>query len=115
MPRHPNQVLFEGEKPFPIIPTCEHFAGTEERITKALELQNKMGGVFDITMDCEDGAPMGAEREHAEMVVRMQNSATNQHNMSESHPRLHERKLEGTSTSRGGAGARLSYITIRRP
>jgi citrate lyase subunit beta/citryl-CoA lyase len=30
-----------------------------------------MGGVFDITMDCEDGAPTGAEKAHAEMVVRM--------------------------------------------
>ena len=53
---HPNSALFQGEKPFPIIPACEHFAGSEKLITKALELQNKMGGLFDITMDCEDGA-----------------------------------------------------------
>ena len=33
---HPNKALFEGEKPFPIIPTCEHFAGSEKLITKAL-------------------------------------------------------------------------------
>ena len=46
MPRHPNEALFEGEKPFPIIPTCEHFAGTEERISKAFQLQEKMGGVY---------------------------------------------------------------------
>ncbi len=114
MPRHPNEVLFEGEKPFPIIPTCEHFAGTEERITKALELQNKMGGLFDITMDCEDGAPTGAEREHAEMVVRMQNSAANQHNMAG--VRIHDystphwkRDVDIVVT---GAGARIAYITI---
>jgi hypothetical protein len=24
---HPNSALFSGEKPFPIIPACEHFAG----------------------------------------------------------------------------------------
>jgi citrate lyase subunit beta / citryl-CoA lyase len=114
MPRHPNEVLFEGEKPFPIIPTCEHFAGTEERITKALELQNKMGGLFDITMDCEDGAPTGAEVEHAEMVVRMQNSAANQHNMAG--VRIHDystphwkRDVDIVVT---GAGARIAYITI---
>ena len=29
---HPNQALFEGEKPFPIIPACEHFAGSEKLI-----------------------------------------------------------------------------------
>ncbi|MBK6562677.1 aldolase/citrate lyase family protein [Candidatus Amarobacter glycogenicus] len=114
MPRHPNEVLFEGEKPFPIIPTCEHFAGTEERITKALELQNKMGGVFDITMDCEDGAPMGAERPHAEMVVRMQNSAGNQHNMSgvRIHDYTNEHWKQDIDIIVSGAAERFSHITV---
>ena len=26
--RHPDAALFAGEKPFPIINTCEHFAGS---------------------------------------------------------------------------------------
>jgi citrate lyase subunit beta/citryl-CoA lyase len=114
MPRHPNEVLFEGEKPFPIIPTCEHFAGTEERITKALELQNRMGGLFDITMDCEDGAPTGAEREHAEMVVRMQNSAGNQHNMAgvRIHDYTTEHWKQDVDIVVAGAGARIAYITV---
>jgi citrate lyase subunit beta/citryl-CoA lyase len=114
MPRHPNEVLFEGEKPFPIIPTCEHFAGTEERITKALELQNRMGGLFDITMDCEDGAPTGAEREHAEMVVRMQNSAGNQHNMAgvRIHDYTTEHWKQDVDIVVAGAGARVAYITV---
>ncbi len=114
MPRHPNEVLFEGEKPFPIIPTCEHFAGTEERIGKALELQNKMGGVFDITMDCEDGAPTGAERQHAEMVVRMQNSDANTHNMSgvRIHDYTHEHWKDDVDIVVSGAGVRVAYITI---
>jgi citrate lyase subunit beta/citryl-CoA lyase len=114
MPRHPNEVLFEGEKPFPIIPTCEHFAGTEERITKALETQNKLGGVFDITMDCEDGAPMGAEREHAEMVVRMQNSAGNQHRMSgvRIHDYTNEHWKQDVDIIVGGAAEQVAYITV---
>jgi len=114
MPRHPNEVLFEGEKPFPIIPTCEHFAGTEERITKALELQNRMGGVFDITMDCEDGAPTGAEREHAEMVVRMQNSPANQHNMSgvRIHDYTNAHWKQDIDIIVTGASAKIAYITI---
>ena len=62
---HPKEALFQGEKPFPIIPSCEHFAGSEKLITKALELQNKKGGVFDITMDCEDGAQEGRETDWA--------------------------------------------------
>ena len=26
---HPNEALFESGKSLPIIPTCEHFAGSE--------------------------------------------------------------------------------------
>ena len=62
-PVHPKDALFGGEKPFPIVPTCEHFAGTETLITKALALQDSLGPIFDITCDCEDGAPAGKERE----------------------------------------------------
>ena len=40
---HPNEALFKGEKPFPVIPSCEHFAGSEKLIVKALELQDKLG------------------------------------------------------------------------
>lgn len=114
MPRHPNQVLFEGERQFPIIPTCEHFAGTEERITKALELQERLNGIFDITMDCEDGAPTGAEREHAEMVVRMQNSAGNTRNMSgvRIHDYTHEHWKHDVDIIVGGAAEKIAYITV---
>ena len=114
MPRHPNEALFEGEKPFPVIPACEHFAGTEERIRKAFELQEKMGGVFDITMDCEDGAPTGAEKEHAEMVVRMQNSDGNKFNMAgvRIHDYTNENWRQDIDIIVPGAGERVAYITI---
>src|SRR5687768_4608575 len=75
--RHPDAALFAGEKPFPIINTCEHFAGSEKLITKAMELQQKMGPVFDITMDCEDGAKEGQEKQHAQMVVDVAQSQAN--------------------------------------
>lgn len=78
---HPNQALFSAEKQFPVIPTCEHFAGSEKLITKALELQEKYGPVFDITCDCEDGAQAGQEKEHAEMIARVLSSDANKHNM----------------------------------
>jgi citrate lyase subunit beta/citryl-CoA lyase len=114
MPRHPNEALFEGEKPFPIIPTCEHFAGTEERIGKAFQLQEKMGGVFDITMDCEDGAPTGAEKAHAEMVVRMQNSDLNKFNMAgvRIHDYTNEHWRQDVDIIVPAAGERVAYITV---
>src|ERR1700741_4703590 len=74
---HPRDALFAGEKPFPVIPACEHFAGSEKLIGKALELQSGMGRVFDITCDCEDGAEAGKEKEHAEMIVDVLTSPRN--------------------------------------
>lgn len=117
MPRHPNEALFAGEEGLPIIPVCEHFAGTEERILKAFQLQETMGGVFDITMDCEDGAPTGAEREHAEMVVRAQNSEANKFGMAGTriHDYSHEHWRDDVDIIVGGAGERVAYITIPKP
>jgi citrate lyase subunit beta/citryl-CoA lyase len=68
-PTHPRDALFAGEKPFPVIPACEHFAGSEKLILKALELRDRLGPIFDITCDCEDGAEAGREKQHAEMIV----------------------------------------------
>src|SRR5262245_18248990 len=77
---HPQEALFGGEKAFPVIPTCEHFAGSEKLIGKALELHARTLR-FDITMDCEDGAPTGREKDHAEMAVAMLRSAANARKM----------------------------------
>ena len=67
--RHPKAVLFAGEKPFPVLPAVDHYAGSEKLMRKALQLQKELGPIFDITCDCEDGAHAGAEREHAEMAA----------------------------------------------
>ncbi len=114
---HPNSALFQGEKPFPIIPACEHFAGSEKLITKALELQNKLGGLFDITMDCEDGAQTGKEKEHAEMIVKIQNSELNKHKMSgvRIHDYTNEHWKLDVDIIVPGAGNTIAYITIPKP
>lgn len=111
---HPNAALFAGEKPFPAIPACEHFAGSEKLILKALELQDKLGPVFDITCDCEDGAPAGKEREHAEMIVRVLNSQANRHRMAGAriHDYTHPHWRQDVDILVGGAGSILSYLTI---
>jgi citrate lyase subunit beta/citryl-CoA lyase len=38
---------------------------------KALQLQEQKRGRFDVTLDLEDGAPRGSERDHAELVVSL--------------------------------------------
>jgi citrate lyase subunit beta/citryl-CoA lyase len=45
-------------------------------MVKSLALQAEMAQefgtcVFDVTLDCEDGAPVGAEKDHARMVVAL--------------------------------------------
>ncbi len=111
---HPNEALFGGEKPFPLIPACEHFAGSEKLILKALGLQDSIGPVFDITCDCEDGAASGQEREHAEMIVRVLSSDANKHKMAGAriHDYTHPSWKQDIDILIAGAGNVLSYITI---
>ena len=111
---HPSEALFGGEKPFPLIPACEHFAGSEKLILKALTLQDTIGPVFDITCDCEDGAASGQERQHAEMIVRVLNSDANKHRMAGAriHDYTHPAWKQDIDILVGGAGSVLSYITI---
>jgi citrate lyase subunit beta/citryl-CoA lyase len=111
---HPSEALFGGEKPFPLIPACEHFAGSEKLILKALSLQDSLGPVFDITCDCEDGAASGQEREHAEMIVRVLNSEANKHKMAGAriHDYTHPSWKLDIDILVPGSGQVLSYITI---
>lgn len=112
--KHPNEALFGGEKPFPLIPACEHFAGSEKLILKALSLQDSIGPVFDITCDCEDGAAAGQERDHAQMIVRVLNSDANKHKMAGAriHDYTHPAWKLDIDILVAGAGKVLSYITI---
>ena len=56
-----------------VLPVCDHYSGVEVRMRKSLQLQAEMtqefgACVFDVTLDCEDGAPVGGEIEHAHLV-----------------------------------------------
>lgn len=111
---HPKDALFGGEKDFPVIPSCEHFAGSEKLILKALGLQTTLGPVFDVTCDCEDGAASGQEREHAEMINRVLNGDANIHKMAGAriHDYTHPAWRQDIDILVGGSGEILSYITI---
>ncbi|MFC5430796.1 HpcH/HpaI aldolase/citrate lyase family protein [Paraburkholderia denitrificans] len=67
----PAEVLFDGEAPPTLLPACDHYAGSEKLMLKSLALQQQLGPVFDITLDCEDGAQVGREAEHAELVASL--------------------------------------------
>lgn len=111
---HPSKALFQGETPFPVIPCCDHYAGSEKLMRKALQLQDEIGPVFDITCDCEDGAPAGQEKSHAEMVVRVLNSDANRHRMAgvRIHDYTHPHWRSDLDIVINGAGPVISYITL---
>ena len=113
-PVHPGEALFKGEKPFPVIPVCEHIAGSEKLILKSLALQDELGPIFDVTCDCEDGAQAGQEKEHAEMVVRVLDSPANAHRMAgvRIHDPTHPAWKQDIDVVVSGAGNLLAYITI---
>ena len=75
---HPRTALFDAdESPAPNLPVCDHYCGIESRMRKSLELQIEMGPVFDVTLDAEDGAPVGGEAEHAHLIAAMLGSSAN--------------------------------------
>ncbi|RQH00220.1 HpcH/HpaI aldolase/citrate lyase family protein [Paraburkholderia dinghuensis] len=75
----PAEVLFDGEAPPTLLPACDHYAGSEKLMLKSLALQQQLGPVFDITLDCEDGAEVGREAEHAELVASLIGSEHDRH------------------------------------
>lgn len=111
---HPDTALFDAEKPFPVIPSCEHFAGSEKLILKAMQMQKETGPVFDITCDCEDGAAAGSEKEHAEMVARLVGSAENEFNMMgvRIHDPSHSHWKKDLDILIPQCGEKVAYITL---
>lgn len=112
--KHPNDVLFESEKPFPILRSCEHYAGTPKLIKKAFALQVEYGPVFDVTCDLEDGAPEGKETEHAEIVTELLNSDDNQLGLAglRIHDYGHPHWKKDVDIVVGGAAKLVNYVTI---
>ena len=77
---HPREVLLGAQGAGGFLPVCDHYSGVEARMKKSLQLQAEMSEefgacVFDVTLDCEDGAPAGAEVEQAHCVVALANAA----------------------------------------
>ncbi|MBP7485505.1 MAG: CoA ester lyase, partial [Aquabacterium sp.] len=81
---HPRHALFGSEHPAPSLPVCDHYAGVEARMLKSMNLQTELAeeagrAVFDVTLDLEDGAPVGGEHEHAMLVAELLTSGANTH------------------------------------
>ena len=84
---------------------------------KALALQAELGPVFDVTLDCEDGAPIGAEAEHAHLCAELALSADNRFGRVgvRVHPVDHPSFAADVDTLVGRAGDRLAYLMVPKP
>lgn len=78
---HPRAALYGAQARPRVLPVCDHYAGSERFLRKALDLQaaTMIDGRprFDVTADCEDGAPLGAEIHHASLIGAIAASADN--------------------------------------
>jgi len=117
MSTHPRDALFESDDFAPALPVCDHYCGVEVRMRKSLALQTDMGPVFDVTLDCEDGAPIGGEAEHAHMVAELAMSAENRFGRvgARVHPVDHPSFADDVATLVGRAGTRLAYLMLPKP
>nr|WP_315391547.1 aldolase/citrate lyase family protein [uncultured Duganella sp.] len=77
---HPSEVLFQGNRQPLLLPACDHYAGSEKLMRKSIALQQELGPLFDITLDCEDGASAGNEAAHARLVAELVDSDDNKFN-----------------------------------
>ena len=111
-----NALIDEGDATLDL-PVCDHCCGTEERMRKALALQAELGPVFDITLDCEDGAPVGAEAAHVRMVAELALSANNRFGRvgARVHPVDHPAFTDDVDTLVGRAGDRLAHLKLPKP
>ena len=106
---HPRDVLFAAGDLAPQIPVCDHYCGVEERMRKSLQLQAELGPVFDVTFDCEDGAPVGGEKQHVRMAADLLLSSENRFGRvgARVHPIDHPAFADDVDTLVSRAGARL--------
>ena len=115
---HPRDALFDAaDAPVPELPVCDHYAGVEVRMRKSLELQGELGPVFDITLDGEDGSPVGGEVEHAHLIAELVNAPQNRFGrvgarvQTVDHPAF-ERMVDVVV---GQAGERVAYLMVPKP
>lgn len=48
---HPSKALFQSRYQPISLPVCDHYAGSEKLMRKSVALQQKLGPIFDITLD----------------------------------------------------------------
>jgi citrate lyase subunit beta/citryl-CoA lyase len=115
---HPHDILLGAQAGWFALPVCDHYSGVEARMKKSLQLQAEMTAefgacVFDVTLDCEDGAPVGGEADHAALVTQLALDAPSQARVAvRVHPVDHAHFEADVARIVGAAGHRLCHLMV---
>jgi citrate lyase subunit beta/citryl-CoA lyase len=115
---HPRDVLLGAQAATGFLPVCDHYCGVEARMRKSLALQAELAEefgsvVFDVTLDCEDGAPVGGEAEHAALVAELASNAGPQARVAvRVHPVDHPAFKSDVKTIVGQAAKQLRHVMV---
>lgn len=115
---HPRSILLDAQASDLALPVCDHYSGVEDRMRKSLQLQAQMQQefgtcVFDVTLDCEDGAAVGQEKAHARLVAELAKNHTEGCRVgARVHAVDHRAFEEDVATIVGEAAPRLSYLMV---
>jgi citrate lyase subunit beta / citryl-CoA lyase len=111
---HPSEVLFQDKRQPITIPVCDHYAGSQKLMRKSIDLQQELGPVFDITLDCEDGASTGQGLAHAQLIASIVASPDNRFNRigARVHGATDHLFEQEVATLCQHAAQRLSYLVI---
>ena len=124
---HPREILLGAQAHTGALPVCDHYSGVEARMRKSLQLQAEMAEefgacVFDVTLDCEDGAPVGGEIEQAHLVSELLRQSTPSADVSlgsrhlrrgaRLHPVNHPAFADDVAIVVGACAEKLSYVMV---
>ncbi len=114
----PASILLGAQAGAFALPVCDHYSGVEARMRKSLQMQAELQAEFgacvvDVTLDCEDGAPVGGEAEHAALVTELALSSDPAARVAvRVHPVDHAAFEADVATIVGRAGQRLCHVMI---
>lgn len=118
MSANPASILLGAQAGAFALPVCDHYSGVEARMRKSLQMQAELQAEFgacvvDVTLDCEDGAPVGGEADHAALVTELALSADPSARVAvRVHPVDHAAFEADVATIVGRAGQRLCHVMI---
>ena len=118
MENHPREILLGAQAQTGILPVCDHYCGIPSRMVRSLQLQTELMEEFgtcviDVTLDCEDGAPVGREADHAALVADLVASSADAARVAARvHPVDHPAFAEDVSILLARTAGKLRYLML---